>query len=133
MPFIAWDSKYLTGNAEVDRQHQDLFAMVNALHDAITMAQGKELIIPTIDKLAAYVAKHFKTEESLMKSKNYPHLSEHKFAHDDLARKAAELIDGYRSGKLVLSFTLSRFLGDWLKVHILEEDMKLMTWLRTRR
>jgi hemerythrin len=133
MALVVWDSKYLTGNAEVDHQHQELFALINTLHDAIVAGKGRELLMPTLDKLAAYVIKHFRAEETLMQAQGYPGFAEHKAKHEDLARKTTETIDGYRNGKLLLTTTLSRFLGDWITTHVMGDDFAMVTWLKSRR
>ncbi len=130
MPLIAWDKKFVTNNLDVDRQHQELFVMVNTLHDAITARHGKDVLVPTLDKLATYVVKHFKTEEVLMQAKRYPKYAEHKTKHDELTRQAVEIINGYKSGQLVLTLTLSRFLGDWLSTHILGDDLAMIAWIK---
>lgn len=130
MPLIAWDKKFVSGNLEVDLQHQELFAMINTLHDAITARTGKDVLAPTLDKLAAYVSKHFAMEEVLMKAKRYPNYADHKAKHDELTRQAVEIIRGYKSGDLVLTITLSRFLGDWLRTHILGDDLAMIGWIK---
>ena len=128
MPIIAWDVKYATGNATVDKQHQELFAMVNTLHDGVIAGKGKDVLGPTLDKLAAYGVEHFKVEEGF--TKGYPNLARHQAKHVDLTKQAVDIIGGYKSGKSVLPIALSKFLGDWLKQHIMEEDIVLVNWLK---
>ncbi len=131
MAIAVWSNKFVTGYDEVDKQHQELFRMVNNLHQSILEKKGKEILIKTLDDLANYVVVHFKTEEVLMQKKGYPSLVEHKLIHDKLTKDAIEIIDGYKSGKLVLSITLSKFLGDWIQNHIEIEDMKMINYVKT--
>ena len=131
MTIIAWDEKYRTGYLDVDKQHQELFRMVNELHEAIVAGKGKELMIKTLDGLAKYVVTHFAVEEKLMIEKKYPGFAEHKAKHDKLKVDAVDMIEKYKSGKLALSITVSRFLGDWIQTHILVEDLKMIRFVQS--
>ena len=120
MALVNWDATYETGNPTVDAQHKGLFRMVNELHSAIVEGKGKEAMGPTLDKLGKYVVEHFQTEEKLMTQK----------IHEDLTKQAVDLIEKYHAGKLALSITISQFLGDWVKNHILQEDFKMIDWVK---
>ena len=133
MSIITWNDSYNTGHAEVDRQHQELFVMVNVLHQAIIDGKGKEVLGKTLDGLATYVVTHFKTEEGMMVQAKYPGYQVHKAVHDTLTKQAVEIIEGYTSGTSVLSITLSRFLSDWLQHHIDGEDKKMIAFIRAAR
>ena len=104
--------------------------MVNSLHDAIVAGKGKEVLGPTLTELATYTIQHFKDEEGLMTSINYPALAAHKRKHEDLTAKVKELIAKFQDGKMVLSVTLSAFLSDWLRHHIKEDDAALIKYTR---
>lgn len=133
MPVIQWNDEFKTGHLTVDNQHIELFSMVNDLHESILSGQGKQKTNEILDSLANYVVKHFAAEEALMKNANYPEYDNHKAIHDSLARQAAEIIEGFRTGKIVLSLTLSRFLGDWIKNHIKIEDKKMITFVNSTK
>ena len=130
MTIAVWDESLRTGHRLVDEQHQELFRMVNALHEAIVSNRGKEAIVPTLERLAAYTVRHFSDEEALMRQVDYPLYLPHKRKHEELVKKAKEMIEGYRTGKLVLSITLSNFLADWLRHHINGEDKALVRYVR---
>jgi hemerythrin len=115
----------------VDAQHQELFRMVNDLHDAIVAGKGKDVLQPTLEKLAKYTMEHFRSEEALMAEIKYPALGTHKNKHDELTRQVKELVEKYRTGKAVLGVTLSSFLADWLRHHIKEDDMALIKYTQT--
>lgn len=133
MPVIQWNDEFKTGHLTVDNQHIELFSMVNDLHESILSGQGKQKTNEILDALANYVIKHFAAEEDLMKSAKYPEYDNHKAIHDSLARQAAEIIEGFKTGKIVLSLTLSRFLGDWIKNHIKIEDKKMITFVNATK
>ena len=131
MPIAVWDNSYKTGHELVDKQHEELFRMVNGLHDAIVANKGKEVLGPTLQELAKYTIEHFRDEEALMASIQYPLLPTHKAKHDALTQEVAQLLEKFRDGKLVLSMTLSSFLAKWLQHHIKEDDIALIRYLKT--
>jgi len=105
--------------------------MVNALHAAILENRSKDILMPTLEKLANYTIDHFRSEEALMVQMNYPALAVHKWKHEDLMREVTELVGKYKSGYVVLTVTLSNFLANWLQDHIKGDDMELMQYCQT--
>ncbi len=130
MALVTWSAEFESGNKMVDAQHQELFRMVNELHEQIVAGKGKDAIEPTLNNLAAYTAKHFAAEEQLMQKTGYPEYVRHRALHQELLKQASDTIEGYRTGKIVLSITLSRFLADWISKHIGQEDMKMIRHVR---
>jgi len=131
MPIAKWDDSFKTGQKIVDTQHQELFRLVNDLHDAIVANKGKEILGPTLNKLAEYTIQHFQSEEKLMDQVNYPARAAHKLKHEALTKDVKDLKEKFASGRAVLSMTLSTFLADWLRHHIKEEDMALIKFMQS--
>jgi hemerythrin len=132
MPLVAWSDDYCTGDAAIDRQHQDLFTMVNALHDAVVAGRGRDELSATLERLGNYVSAHFQTEERFMQQHAYPDYAAHKAKHDELGQRAAKVIDDYRSGRAVLTIALSRFLAEWLRHHIDGDDKAMIAFFQNR-
>lgn len=130
MDIINWNKSFETGHPIVDGQHKKLFAMVNQLHTAIEEKHTKLVLSDTIENLSDYVATHFKTEEELMLLHKFPNYDQHKKLHEDLKEQAFKLIKLFSLGKVDLSATISKFLSDWLQNHILENDIKMIGWLK---
>lgn len=130
MDIINWNKSFETGHPIVDGQHKKLFAMVNQLHTAIEEKHTKLVLSDTIENLSDYVATHFKTEEELMLLHKFPNYVQHKKLHEDLKEQAFKLIKLFSLGKVDLSATISKFLSDWLQNHILENDIKMIGWLK---
>jgi len=126
-----WDDSFKTGYKPVDTQHENLFGMVNQLHDAIVAGKGTDALAPTLEKLATYTIDHFAEEEKLMLSINYPDFAAHRAKHVDLTKQVKDLMSKFREGKLVLSMTISTFLANWLKHHIKEDDVTLIQYVKT--
>lgn len=132
MLIAQWDDSYKTGHATVDKQHEQLFKMVNDLHDAIVAQKSKEVLGPTLKKLATYTVEHFQMEEALMEQLKYPERAAHRAKHEALTKQVKELIEKFESGKAVLSMTLSNFLANWLRHHIKQDDMALIKFAKER-
>ena len=132
MPFALWSKSYETGHPEVDRQHKQLFGMINELHEAMTQGHGRDVLGPVVKSLAAYTRDHFATEEALMREIGYPNLARHQEKHEALTQQVDELLLRFSAGYLTLPSTLSRFLADWLKHHIREEDVEFIAWMKKR-
>ena len=84
MNIAQWDESFKTGDGVVDTQHQELFGMVNDLHNAIVANKGREVLALAFDKLAKLTIEHFETEEGLMERIDYPSLTAHRQKHQVL-------------------------------------------------
>ncbi len=130
MSLVVWCDEYVTGNITVDEQHQQLFAIMNNLHDAMKVGQGKKVVKATLDELLDYTVNHFQMEESLMRTYNYPEYQSHKKIHDELTAKVASWVRDFERPSTVLTIEVSRFLTSWLINHIRERDQKMIKFLR---
>jgi hemerythrin len=129
MPIAYWQNTYYTGNAQVDEQHQQLFTMVNSLHDAVVAGENFQIIKEILDRLANHTVAHFQTEEELMKAVNYPEYDRHKQTHDRLTAKVFNLIENYSNYNGAVTTEITQFLTEWLGHHIKGEDQKMIQFL----
>lgn len=130
MEAFAWNSKYLTGVAVVDAQHERLVGLVNAFSELNARKadiQGHELQA-VLDDLSAYALSHFVDEERLMRERKLDHrfISDHTKQHHRFIREVEHLhssrfLDGHDDA----SRLLLRFLLHWLAFHILGIDMQM--------
>ncbi len=130
MKRFIWDSEaYSIDGGMIDRHHQELMSMVNALMDLAEQENpDKTKYLQLMIKLDGYIQKHFKLEEGLMHARGFPHLDEHMKSHILLADKASELIvsPNFKQIKQV-----AEFLRGWLEHHVLQEDMKFKPYFHT--
>lgn len=89
--YAEFDDSLVTGNEMIDSQHKELIDKINQLLDTCETASGKIQAIQTLGYLADYTDYHFKAEEELQETINYPGIAEHKRQHEDLRRVVAEL------------------------------------------
>jgi len=131
MAIAVWNSRFETGIAIIDTQHQALFAAVNKLADSFKSGTVKSQVKESMDFLVQYTVDHFQTEEKLMKEMGYPNLTSHMAEHTQLVHKAQALQAKLNEGKPV-TMEVSTFLADWLKHHINEVDMGYVEFKRAK-
>jgi hemerythrin len=126
---FAWNPAYTVGCAEIDQQHQQLFAMAGDLHKAMMERRGKEVLADLLKRLVAYTKYHFSTEERRMQESGYPHYMQHRTEHVKLTQQVIEFEEKVRKGEAAVSIEILKFLSDWLTHHIQRSDQKLASHL----
>lgn len=133
MLLIAWKDDYCLGIEKVDGQHRSLFGLLNDLFVAVQQDRGPRLVRDTLTRLVEYTQTHFADEEQFMAHIQYPGLEGHRASHRRLVKRVAGFAVGYRQGPgKDLAMELLHFLRDWLKNHILNEDMKIASFQSAR-
>jgi len=127
MKAFVWNSRFETGIASVDEQHQRLVEIVNLIGNALIAGNASEEDIGKIfAELADYAAFHFADEERLMTTTGVSaaHVEQHRQHH----RQFVEQLTGMWKGRADLGSpaeVLHGFLSSWLTFHILEEDQSM--------
>jgi hemerythrin len=132
MAVIKWNASYSVQNADMDKQHQRLFDLINDLHDAMSKGKGKETLPVVFDSLIKYTQSHFTAEEALLQKYNYPDLMVQKRQHADLIKQISELQKQFQSGDFSSSLKTSEFLKKWLIEHIQGTDQKYGVFLNQK-
>lgn len=132
MSMFVWDQRYSVEIAEIDRQHQQLFGMLNELYDAMQDGHGSEVIAKVLDRLLDYTAYHFAQEEKLFDLYRYPDEAAHRAEHAQLTRQARALADRMKRGEGDVTVPTLKFLCDWLARHILGSDKRYAPFLAAK-
>jgi len=132
MSIAIWQASYGTGDRQVDREHQELFAQVNALHEAMLAGADLSRLRSLLASLAEHTVTHFDSEEALMQATHYPHYARHKQTHDKLKAKVLRLTADLAGDRPVLPETLTQFLAEWLAHHIRGEDQQMIAFFQSR-
>lgn len=122
MAYMDWKDQYSVENPVIDKQHQALFALVNEVAEKVKTGNMPE-IKSVINRLAAYTVEHFRDEESIMRKAGYAGLEDHQMIHAELLDKVQDLQAKLEKNQPVSMVVIIRFLSDWLKDHILKDDM----------
>jgi hemerythrin len=130
MSRIIWDDSLQIGIQVIDYQHKKIADLYNKLVDALVDSKPKELINLIIKEFMEYALTHFETEENMFKLANYVDTKSHIEQHQKFQKKAREMINGFHTGKIVLSETTLHFVQLWITDHIKTSDMAYYNSLR---
>jgi hemerythrin len=134
MSIFVWEDKYSLHIAEIDRQHQKLFALFNELYDAMQQGRGTEVIDKVLTSVVDYTAYHFSFEEKLLREAGFKDEAAHRAEHAKLTGQAKALAQRLRKsrGDTTVAIATLQFLGDWLTRHILVSDKGFAPFLVAR-
>ena len=120
MDEFAWNSKYSIGNAQIDAEHQRLFALANDI--AAFAANGEKVarIRGAIFALCDHMKIHFQHEEEYMVRLGYPQYEEHKKLHEGIIAAMNAIM---KHSELV--YKLKQLMHAWVRGHILPEDSRI--------
>lgn len=130
MSIEQWTEQLLTGHSKVDQQHRNLFAMMEHLHHLLLEGEAKDQLAQAFEALGRYVITHFEDEENLMRQCNYPQIQHHAALHRSLEQKTNAILNLFHQGKPVNLEELVEFCSQWIKNHVLVEDMKIVSWMK---
>ncbi len=130
---ISWQDRYSVGVDAFDYDHKILVDLINQLHEAYAAGKGPDALRPAFDLLMEYTDKHFEREEALMREHGYPDLDDHIRAHNALREQVLSYHRDFNAGRTRgLFIELLGFLNNWLRLHILEEDMAYKDFFQAR-
>ncbi len=125
MSFMEWSDSMSVGVAEVDTDHKLLLSLINQLYDSVGDAEEKATLGSVINTLVDYTIYHFSREEKIMEACNYPGLEKHIKIHRALTDQVVDIRDRFiTSPDDVIGDDVLDFLKEWLKTHILRQDME---------
>ena len=123
---VKWSDDLSYGVQEMDNDHKVMIELVNRMH-AIASEDDDEFDVRILlAKLAEYAILHFRREEIVMKTCQYPDFDEHIAFHHDLEKQVFELLK-QKDKTFTKKETddLLKFLGNWLYDHISEVDQTM--------
>ena len=121
---LIWKSAYECGNPLIDQQHQNLVALTNTLLTSVLTGKSTEEIAVHIDLLINEVAQHFKDEEAILESADYPDREHHADLHQQLVGRALELFALFHKGRLGVGELFQFLANDVVARHMLIDDQK---------
>lgn len=122
MDAFVWDQRYMTGETQVDEEHQGLVRIINTLIDLQSKYASPEAVSQVLDQLVNYAVVHFAHEETLMAEYHCDprfvdrHVAVHRSFAEQVVRLRSSTADGSD-----LEYLLN-FLTSWLAQHILGMD-----------
>lgn len=115
--YCVWDSSYSVGVEEIDKQHQQLFELVNLFPENPNASEVRKAIL----QLFQYTREHFEFEEGVMLRMNYPRRQEHIALHNILISKLRAIsLESFQDSDSVHEF--KHFLYEWIIDHVGRHD-----------
>ncbi len=133
MTYFIWADDMAIDHGPIDRDHQRLVALVNDLHSATRLGEGRQVVGGILDELIAYTGDHLQREEALMAAVDFPELERHKLGHAEFVAGLRTLQDKFAAGSMATAAQLSTLLRDWLSLHIRRSDKALRAFLESDR
>lgn len=124
MTFMNWEQRFELGVSAMDRDHRNLIAAMNEVHELSERAAGKASVDAAIVRLAELTKRHFADEEKHMASIGFPDLRTHALIHENLLERFGELHGAFRKGGGTVDRAFFDFLSFWLRSHIMGLDRK---------
>jgi hemerythrin-like metal-binding protein len=128
-----WSDRYSVNIAEMDGQHKKLLNLMNGLDEAIQKRREDKQIAAIVEDLNDCVEVHFREEEKLMESLNYPQLDAHKSQHLHFLVQFHMMYSAYQSGHLELVQIFIQYLKNWFAFHMFSEDRTYGAFVESRK
>ena len=129
MESFIWDDHFVTGLAEVDRQHRCLVDSINHFGELLARPEGVafDALEKVFDELASYARYHFEDEDSQMIAVGVDprHVAYHRREHANFFHEVTHMRAGVSPQDLRGARLLQEFLVHWLAHHILGSDQAL--------
>lgn len=128
-----WTEDLSVGNAAIDTDHKKLIVMVNGV-EAMIRARDSFALPQALEQLEQHLYIHFVREEKIADAVHFhfgKNKAEHQYVLKEFQNMKNELIakEGIWSDGAAEHY--SHFLSDWIKDHVLNEDMLLKPVLKT--
>jgi hemerythrin len=126
---IQWSEDYVIDGGIIDEHHKKLFQLCRDLSELLDNKDNIDKdkygcdIVKCLSDLIKYTIFHFKAEEKFMYEKHFPLVEQHALQHEVLVQRVSAIRDRYQESGL--DSELKFLLTDWLKQHILNEDMQI--------
>lgn len=80
----AWKEAFAVGDELIDSQHRAFFSEINAVARALDQGRGREAVIDFYRTFYRALVIHFRDEEALLSSVNFPDVDAHHAEHQAL-------------------------------------------------
>ena len=129
---IKWTLALKIGHDVIDSQHIELFSLFDNFVDGCAKGRGKDSVLELYQSLKEYIEKHFRDEEAMMASSDYPGLEQQKREHLKFQREISELgVTISQQGVTLMELVqMNKLLVNWLISHVQNVDQKFGEYLR---
>lgn len=126
---LVWSDDLMLGIDEIDAQHREWIALVQAHQQAVMDGGSAEEVQRTLAAAVAYTESHFADEQRVMDEAGYPFLDDHIEQHELAWERVHAFAMNAATGD-ELRESLADFLPQWLMLHINTADRQFARWLK---
>lgn len=130
MKIIEWEKNYELGVESLDKEHKQLFSIINKLLVLIEDEEKSERAFQeSIKYLKNHTIEHFTHEEEYMLSQNYAYYDIHKRLHDNFRKNTLPALESELQEMHYSDSAVRHFMGvviGWLVGHTKTEDMAIV-------
>lgn len=119
-----WKDAYKIGQEDIDKQHQHLFELTNALVAADDLPTLRGLIM----QLYKHTREHFEAEEALMRKVYFPGVIPHTGYHNSLLNRLNAISQEVGQGR-VNKPAIEQLMADWALRHIPNDDALIAAFI----
>jgi len=130
---LKWSKALSVGNPEIDKQHRELFSIVNDLIKVHNQGSKHDEVNRVLLAIVRYAEKHFITEDEYMATYDYPKFADHRQEHSDYLSHVNQFLDSHEKGSADLTKGMLKFLSKWWVDHVSKSDMEYGVWARSRK
>ena len=116
---MEWKQEYRIGIHELDEQHKTLVECISIIEQAVAQ-YDRPSVDAAIAQLATFAKDHFKLEEGLMRSHDYPRLEEHAYDHKQFLGLLRALQEPFLTTDVFRDRIGS--LHEWWETHVQMDD-----------
>lgn len=129
------DKRFMYGVEEMDSEHAQLIEKAEGLMQAYQDGNTEEEMTQMLMFLAEYTSMHFKNEEALMASYNYPDLETHKTIHESFKSEVSDLIEDIKENGLTAQsrIQMTHLTTNWIHEHIGGMDKDVALYILAKR
>jgi hemerythrin-like metal-binding protein len=130
---IRWSDTLSVDVPEIDKEHQQFIARVNALNEAIVECKDKPTVERLLDLMLMEATHHFWHEQQLLAEWKYPDRAVHAAKHAQLTAQFERAMKEFEQASVSVTWMLKGlYIKQLLVDHLLKEDMKYRDFLRVQ-
>lgn len=124
----------ITGNRVIDQQHQEILTLAREAMSCFDESRGgnSSEFHALLNHLTTLAARHFQTEEALLRMNACPTLREHQEEHAAFNERILDLLMKAMAGNLDRHGLLS-VMEDWTTNHLLVSDAACCQYMQERK
>lgn len=111
------------------KEHRQLEDLLTTIHKDMLDGHSQGTIFNHLNSLVYLAEEHFKNEETLMNSVQYPQIAEHKKEHAGLLDQLKTMMSQLNGGQTPFGEDCLLWLENWLNKHISTADKELDDYL----